>query len=346
MSEIQQQGMYAIALGTAGGPKWWGKENVDAGISTAIVIDGSVYLVDFGSGAGRQLRNAGFTFTDVEALFVTHMHSDHTVDLASLLLIGHHEVKDEKLTILGPGPRGKLPPLTERASSTPSLVCPDDPVPGIEKTFERLVATYSTDINDRMFDYGTASPASKFHVHDIEIPVGVPFDPNENLAPTTEPFLIFQDEKVRVRAILVSHHPTAPAYAFRFDSEHGSIVVSGDTGYCENMVTIARDCDVLFHEAIALETIEQQMLQAFPDPDAYAAMMSHHRRSHTTAYDAGEVARRARVRTLVLHHLVPADAPMRAWYKATDTFDGEFVVAKDLQIIPLNASAAGDSDSP
>src|SRR5699024_11769192 len=117
-SEMQAQGMDAIALGTAGGRKWWGMENVDAGIITAIVIDGSGYLVDFGSGAGRQLRNAGFTFTDVEALFVTHMHSDHTVDLASLLLIGHHEVKDEKLTILGPGLRGKLHSLTESTSST------------------------------------------------------------------------------------------------------------------------------------------------------------------------------------------------------------------------------------
>lgn len=332
-----ETGMKAIALGTAGGPKWWGKETIDAGICTAIVVDGNVYLVDFGSGAGRQLHHAGYSFRDVAALFISHMHSDHIVDLSSLLLIGHHEVQNRKMTIMGPGPRGKLPPLTEHASSSPIPISPDDPVPGLKTTFKRIESAYSTDINDRMFDYGTVSPATKFNVQDILIPEGVAYDSNDCVAPKMDPFQIYEDENVLVQAILVDHHPTAPAYAFRFDSKYGSIVVSGDTGYCENVVTIAQGCDILFHEAIDLDMIKQTTMLSFPDVADYEPMMAHHRRSHTTALDAGRVASRADVQTLVLHHLVPANAPSGAWQAASETFNGTLIVAEDLQSIRVKA---------
>jgi len=336
--QVVEEGMHAIALGTAGGPVWWGRDDIDAGISTAIVVDGKVYLVDFGYGAGRQLRRAGHRFGDVEALFITHMHSDHTVDLASLFLFARNEIGDRQVKILGPGNRGKLPPLTPLAKEVPTPVNPESPVPGITETLDRLVRTYSADINDRIFDYGSPSPATKFDIKDIALPAGLPFDPNENVAPEMEPFVIFRDERVSVSAILVDHHPTAPAYAFRFDSRYGSIVVSGDTGYCQNLITISQDCDVLFHEAINLEVVGQQALNTYPDPEVRESVMSHHRRSHTTALDAGRIASMANVGTLVLHHLVPANAPLESWQEAAKEYDGRLIIAHDLDTISLKTS--------
>lgn len=329
-------GMQAIALGTAGGPKWWGRHDIDAGISTAVVVDGRVYLVDYGYGAGRQLRKSGYSFADVDAVFITHMHSDHTVDLASMFLFGHGEVGKRQVRVLGPGARGKLPPLTPLAPKAPQPVNPQDPVPGISETLRRLINTYSADINDRIFDYGTPSPETKFHVSDIEIPSDAGFDPNENVAPCMEPFEIFRDERVSVSAILVDHHPTAPAFAFRFDSQYGSVVVSGDTGFCENVTTLAKGCDLLFHEVINLELIGQQAETAYPDPQHREAVMSHHRRSHTTAVDAGRVAQDAGAGALVLHHFVPGNSPVDEWQKAATTFDGVLVIPRDLEVIDVS----------
>ncbi len=333
-------GMHAIALGTAGGPVWWGREDIDAGICTAIVVDGRVYLVDFGYGAGRQLRRSGYTFGAVEALFVTHMHSDHTVDLSSLYLFARNEIGDRKVKILGPGDRGKLPPLTPLAKQVPTPVNPESPVPGITETLDRLLRTYSTDINDRIFDYGSPSPATRFDISDIVLPPEVPFDPNDNVAPQMEPFIIFEDERVTVRAILVDHHPTAPAYAFRFDSQYGSVVVSGDTGYCQNTIRISQGCDILFHEAINLEVIGRQAEKTYPNEQVRASVMSHHSRSHTTAVDAGRVAQQAGAKTLVLHHLVPANAPLEGWQEARQEFSGQLVVSRDLDVITINAPVA------
>lgn len=334
MAEDSNVGMRAITLGAAGGPKWWGRNDVDAGISTAIIVDGRVYLVDLGSGASRQLARAGYGYSDVEAVFITHMHSDHTVDLASMLLFGYSDVGPRQVPVLGPAARGKLPPLTEFANSQPNTVRADEPTPGIAETLKRLEGAYSTDINDRMFDYGSPSPLESFAVTDIALPATVPFDANNNVAPEMEPFVVFEDPRVRVSAILVDHHPTAPAFAFRFDSRYGSIVISGDTGYCENTIRIAEGSDLLFHEAIDLQVMEVRM-RHYPDPKRREAIMSHHRRAHTTAEDAGRVAQSAGAKALVLHHLVPADTPLANWQQASNTFDGLVHIAEDLAVFEV-----------
>ena len=86
-----------ILLGTAGGPTFW-PNTTRVGISSAVVVGDAAYLVDCGSGAARRLQQGvepmiagpkpGNTraFSMLRAAFLTHMHSDHTADLPSLLL--------------------------------------------------------------------------------------------------------------------------------------------------------------------------------------------------------------------------------------------------------------------
>jgi len=59
-----------------------------------------------------------------------------------------------------------------------------------------------------------------------------------------------QDENVRVTATLVDHPPVFPAFAYRFDASDRSIVISGDTRPCENLVKLAQKVDVLVHSAM------------------------------------------------------------------------------------------------
>lgn len=338
-------GPYVVTLGTAGGPRWWNSPGGSqrSGISTAVVVQGRVYLVDCGQGTGRQLKNAGLGMDQVRGLFITHMHSDHTVDLASLLLFGQFERKGPlaPIAVYGPGPRGKLPPLSARAESLPEVVAPANPGPGIEQLFEALSAAYATDLNDRIFDSLTRPPSEHFDVHDIAIPGGTGFDANDNVCPDMEPFTIFKDDLVEVAAILVSHHPTAPAFAFRFDTAEGSVTISGDTAPCRNLVRLARGTDLLLHEAIDLEAIAAQ----YTDQALMDATMDHHRRAHTTARQAGELAARAGAGSLALHHLVPASAPAESWLRAQETFAGRLLVPDDLEIISFAALPQTTSDT-
>src|SRR5262249_32502934 len=82
---------HLVLLGAAGGPSWW-PDTVRAGICSALVVGGEVYLVDFGDGAGRRLKQAALVDPELRSpgglwgeetlrgMFVTHLHSDHIAD--------------------------------------------------------------------------------------------------------------------------------------------------------------------------------------------------------------------------------------------------------------------------
>ena len=50
-----------------------------------VVAAGECLLFDGGSGTLRQLAKAGVSFTDLDRIFYTHLHPDHTADLVPLL---------------------------------------------------------------------------------------------------------------------------------------------------------------------------------------------------------------------------------------------------------------------
>ncbi|MGO2110653.1 MAG: MBL fold metallo-hydrolase [Pseudoclavibacter sp.] len=331
---------HIIALGTAGGPRWWSDEAGRPlfGISTAIVVGDRWYLVDCGDGAGHQAKAAGLDMAKLAGIFVTHLHSDHVVDLPSLILFGLFERKSRTLPtipIVGPGDRGKLTPLSPRATAVPEPVAPQRPTPGVAGMLDGLLAAYATDINDRIFDSLARSPRDTFEAREIDLGGVRGFDPDTTVSPEMEPIEVFGDDLVTVTATLVSHHPMAPAFAYRFDTADGSVTISGDTAPCDNLVRLARDTDLLLHEAIDLDRLASQ----YTDTEMLRATMDHHRRSHTTPADAGRIATRAGARRLAFHHLVPTHTHPKVWEDARETFDGPLFIPNDLDTLSFARTA-------
>lgn len=325
-----------ITLGTAGGPRWWtsGAGAPRFGIATAIVVADRWYLVDCGSGVGHQAKAAGLDMSALSGIFLTHLHSDHVVDLPGLVLFNAFERRGAtaRIPVVGPGDRGRPTPLSPQATTTPVPVAAHRPTPGVAGMLEGLYAAFATDLNDRIFDSLVRSPADVYEPREIEIPPHVGFDPDTCVAPDMEPIEVFRDEYVTVTATLVSHHPMAPAFAFRFDTEQGSVTISGDTAPCDNLVRLAHSTDLLLHEAIDLDRLAAQ----YTDTDMLRATMDHHRRSHTTPAAAGEIAHRAGARRLALHHLVPAYAHPAVWQEAASTFGGQLLIPDDLDVLTIS----------
>lgn len=329
---------YVVTLGTAGGPRWWRYQgqNVRAGISTAVVVGDAVYLVDCGYGAGRQLIQAGFGLNDVTAVFLTHLHSDHIVDLTSIALFSTYEITDdsrEPIVLLGPGNRGVLPLVSPHAMAVPRPVSEGAPTPGTVETLTRLVEAHATDLNERIIDSLRPSPLEAITARDIIIPESVGFHPNENPSPDMAPFVVYEDSRVRVTAILVEHPPMAPAFGYRFDTDDGSVVVSGDTANTPNMIALAENADLLLHEAIDVDWLMSKF--ADPNEPSARATRSHHERSHTSITDAMTIARNAGVGQIALHHLVPGtSAPSLRKQLAKETGMKQ-TVPDDLDVLPL-----------
>src|SRR6478736_5413119 len=82
-----------ILLGTSGGPTWWLNSD-QCGISSVVAVGDAYYIVDCGEGVGKRLRQAippastTVMNASMRAIFLTHLHSDHTVGYANLLLFG------------------------------------------------------------------------------------------------------------------------------------------------------------------------------------------------------------------------------------------------------------------
>ncbi|MEY2445316.1 MAG: hypothetical protein QOE00_1896, partial [Ilumatobacteraceae bacterium] len=333
-----------ILLGTAGASN---PKATRAGYSNAIVIGDVAYIVDCGEGVHRQAWRSGISMhaqrrpkggSTVRSVFLTHLHSDHVIDLANLLF-GFWPT--ERVDIFGPGEAG-LPITAYPPGRVVDPLFPTAPTPGIRGLTQKLFEAFAYNINVRIADEGRADLTAKVFVHEL----GVPHDayrPDIDLgvvasgasmataAPPMEPVEIhpLDENGVRVTAILVQHAPVFPALAYRFDTPSGSVVFSGDTGPCDNVVRLAQGADYLVHEVIDVGFIAN-LVTKMPNRDN---IIKHLTESHTSPEDAGRIAARAGVQTLVLSHLVPGDSeiPEDKWEaRAGAEFDGTVICGVDL----------------
>jgi ribonuclease BN (tRNA processing enzyme) len=134
-----------ITLGT-GGPN---PDPTRQGPATAVTVGDRLFLFDAGTGVERQLRAAGLPVSGPAALFLTHLHSDHTLGLADLILTSWVMRRTRPFTIYGP-------------HGTAAMV-------------KHLIAAYAEDIKIRTDGLEHESPGG-WHVVVREIRPGVVFD--------------------------------------------------------------------------------------------------------------------------------------------------------------------------
>ena len=136
---------------------------------------------------------------------------------------------------------------------------------------------------------------------------------------------VMKDDLVTVTCAAVAHPLVPLAFAYRFDCPDRSIVISGDTAPSDALVALAKGADVLVHEAL--------YVPGAPGAPG-SALRKHIMDSHTSVEDAGRIATRAAVGTLVLSHFVPSENPPVTddqWLAAArTTFAGKIVVGRDL----------------
>ena len=150
---------------------------------------------------------------------------------------------------------------------------------------------------------------------------------------TTDASLSVETETWTATALPVDHSIETYAYRFSDRTTGADCVVSGDTRRIEALATFAEGADLLIQDCGVAPV----------DPDAPpdgvvderfttpldAARREEHRRNHCDPEDAGWIARRAGVDTLVLTHLLPFRDPDATASAAGAVFDGEVVVASD-----------------
>ena len=265
----------AILLGT-GYPR---PDPEHAGASVAIVAGEKWFVVDAGRGATMRIAATDLRYEALAAVFLTHLHSDHTAGLPDLFDTSwQFGRKSRPFELYGPS--------------------------GVERLANGMREFFAEDIHIRR-DLVEKHPGGGARIVTHVIGQGVVFD----------------DGVVKVTAFLVDHRPVVPAFGYRFDCGGHSIVISGDTRPVPNLIKYARGADVLIQEAYLPEHFDKV------DTPAVAARLKSY---HTSAEEAGVVARDAGVKKLVLTHLIPAGEDETFRQRAAKAFRGTLLVGHDL----------------
>ncbi len=294
-------GTRLITLGTRGGPiPMVGR----AQSSNILVVNNAFYIVDAGEGVTRRLTRAGIAIRDIDNIFITHSHSDHTGGLGGLLSTEYDYNRTKPVNIYGP--------------------------PGTDASIRALVQFLTVSADIRISEGMRTVPAAKiFFGHDTG--VGVIYqDANVKVTAAENSHFNFP--------------PGSPAYgkyksySYRFETADRVIVFSGDTGPSVALAELAKDADLLVTEVISVEEWKEQQIKTgrwqSMTPEQQARALRRQVEEHITPDEIGKMATRANVKTIVMSHLLPATDPKdeyeRLGEQVNKHFTGRVLVAKDL----------------
>ena len=237
---------------------------------TAIFAGGRMWIVDTGPGSWRNLALWRIRGEAIGGVFYTHLHSDHIGELGEFNMQTWAAGRPGPLRVYGPD--------------------------GVTDLVHGFAQAYAADTRFRTAHHGAELlPPERAAM----VPVPVVLD-------ATEAMRVVEQDGVVVTAFAVAHDPVKPAFGYRFDYRGRSVVVSGDTRPCPNLVAQAKGTDVLVHEAqanglvhimgeAARELGESRVAKILGDIPTY----------HSDPADVAREAVTAGVRLLVFTHFTP-----------------------------------------
>ncbi len=289
-----------ITLGTMGGPVPSPDRSQPA---NALLHAGQVYLVDAGDGTVQQLSRAGIMLPRVRAVFVSHLHVDHTGGLSAVLGLRNQTNVREPLTVYGPagtrelvaGMVASMQPAARAGYGIPGKpwIPPADTVTVIELADGERIALNGM----------TVTAAQNTHY---------------DFAPGS-----VEDRNYK-------------SLSFRFDLPGRSIVYTGDTGPSAAVEKIAKGADLLVSEMIDMAGTMANVARNSPNmpPEAKRDLEQHLSTHHLTPEAVGQLAGRAGVKALVITHFAagtPDPARTKGYVtQIAKSYSGPVTLANDL----------------
>lgn len=275
-----------------------------AGPCNVVIAGNQVFVVDMGENGNRNLNLMGISAADVDALMLTHFHSDHIDGIGPLMLFH----------------------WTRGASTKPLPVYGPE---GVEQVVAGFNAAYALDDIYRIAHHGeNIVPGSGGGAE------ARPF------AMDGETAIVLQSGGLTVTAFKVDHDPIKPAVGYRFDYKERSVCISGDAAKSANLIAVCKGADIIVHDALQPKLV-QEMQAAFTAAgnSNTAKIFGDIQDYHASPEQAAESAKAAGAQMLVLSHLVPP-LPLSYLYPAflgdaKNRFDGPIVVGEDGMLFSL-----------
>lgn len=234
---------------------------------------GEVYLFDCGEGTQRQMMKYQLSYAKVKMIFITHLHLDHLAGIPGLMQTLKMIGRKEPLLIFGPTGTQKYLSSILKITAYPFDVSIED-------------------INNKFCLKGDNFKITAFSVeHNIES-LGYVFQENDKWNFDKE-----KADKLGIKGRMFGKLEKEGKIAIKnrviklgdvtIPKKGKKIVYSGDTMKCKNVLLASKDADLLIHDGTFDEKLKDEAAK----------------KAHSTVTEAAEIAKKAKVKQLVLTHI-------------------------------------------
>ncbi|MGH7625188.1 MAG: ribonuclease Z [Gemmatimonadaceae bacterium] len=286
------------------------RPTVERGVSSiAVIREGETLLFDCGEGTQRQMMRYGISFA-LNDIFFTHFHGDHVIGVVGLFRTLALQGRESAMRLWGP--RGASRILRSATHfgvdrvGFPLEITELEPGQRVARNGYEIVASPADHRGAAAFGYALVEPERRGRFNpDLARELGVPEGPLWGQIHRGMTVTLPDGRVIQPQALV---GPTRPGR---------TLVLSGDTRPTDATVSLARDADLLVHEA------------TFGDEEAARATET----GHSTAREAAQVARSAGVRRLVLTH-----------FSARYSRDAQELVREARELFPDTVAARDGMD--
>lgn len=295
--------------------------------SLVVMLEKESLLIDAGEGTQRQILHSGFRRGRIDRILITHLHGDHFYGLIGLLTSFQLNRREEPLHLGGPPGLARYIDFMKRLSQTDfsfDLRIEEweglkEPTPVVETDDVRIIAA---PLRHRLYTLGyrvEEKPRPGRFDAELANSLGVPFGPERGMLQRGKDITLADGRLVRSAEVVGE---ARPGTVFTFCT---------DTAPCANAVALAREADLLVHEA------------TFTPEDAHQAR----RTQHSTTAEAVRIATEAAARHLALTHFSTRYmGNMRPLIQGAEALWPGVICARDFTQIHLRAGerpVVGDS---
>ena len=278
--------------------------------SQVLETRGHVFLIDCGEGTQVQLRKYKIKFNQIKHIFISHLHGDHYFGLIGLISTFNLLTRDTDLHIYGPKGLKEIITLQiklakswtnykiifhELCSSSSVLIFEDEKVSVHTIPLDHRIYTNGFIIKEKPFD-------RKLNINKVE---------SLNIDKAYFRKLKQGEDVVNDKGEIISNElvtlPGHPPLSYAFCS---------DTAYCESIIPIIFDVDVLYHESTFLEEHEYLCTKT----------------KHSTAKQAATIALKANAKQLILGHYSTRYGGLEEFKKEASTIFKDVVLSGDGKV--------------
>lgn len=273
------------------------------GAGHVVIAGGEHVLVDCGWGAARRILAGGVMPGEINTAIFTHMHSDHITDFPDFLFLRWTAGARTPLQVYGPD--------------------------GTKDMVDGFLHALSRDIGFRLTHH-----EGKLHPDGIKVKV-------TEVPATVSASHVATVGGMRIESFEVNHFPVVPAFGYRIGFDGRSVVLSGDTTFCESLLHASQGADVLVCEALNVPMLEERIagLRAM-GRELQASLFEDIPSYHIPTDHVAQLANDAGVGKLVLSHLIPPVPNQgpdveRFVSGMSNLYGGAIHVARDMERIPV-----------